>query len=118
MRIDKKRDFWHLYTPVKLQTGHFALVAVERWLGQKQVWNLSVPKAITVTPVPHGESVYFVAGNVLYRVNADTGAICWKQTLPLNADEALTELAFAGGEIRASGPGVLVRVAERSESQR
>ena len=52
------------------------------------------------------QSVYFVAGNVLYRVNAATGAICWKHTLALRPDDAITDLAFVGGEIRASGPGV------------
>ena len=50
--------------------------------------------------------MYFVAGNVLYRVNAGTGAICWKHTLALRPDDAITDLAFVGGEIRASGPGV------------
>jgi hypothetical protein len=78
-------------------------------------WSVRVQREITVAPVIRDQSVYFVARNVIYRVNASTGAICWKHTLALAADEALTELAFVGNELRASGPGVFVRVAERTE---
>jgi len=55
--------------------------------------------------------VYFVAGDVVYRVDAATGAICWKQTL--NVGGGLTDLAFVDGVLRVSGPNVLVRVMER-----
>jgi outer membrane protein assembly factor BamB len=102
-----------IYVPMKAPTGHFALVAFDAY--GEQFWNLPVPKAITIAPVSQGRSVFFVAGVTLYRVSADTGAICWKYTLPLTADDALTELAFADGELRAIGPGLLVRVAERPE---
>lgn len=78
-------------------------------------WSVRTPQEITITPVFQGTSVYFLAGKTLYRVNAETGAICWKNTLPLNPGEVLTELAFVGGELQASGPGVLVRFADRRE---
>jgi outer membrane protein assembly factor BamB len=104
----------HVYVPVKTAAGQFALTAVER-NARGLPWTFPVAKAITVAPVLRGRSVYFVAGNVLYRVNAATGAICWKYTLPLKADDVLDELAFAGSELRASGPGLLVRVADRPE---
>jgi hypothetical protein len=78
-------------------------------------WSLPVSKEITAAPVLRSKSVYFVAGNVIYRVNASDGAICWKQTLALNAGETLTELTFVGDELHASGGGVLVRIADRGE---
>jgi outer membrane protein assembly factor BamB len=104
-----------LYVPVKTSAGHFALAAFNQF--GNPLWNLPVPKAITIAPVSQGQSVFFISGTALYRVNAATGAICWKNTLPVNPHDALTELAFVGGEIRASGPGLVVRVAERPEPQ-
>ncbi|MBP3960315.1 PQQ-binding-like beta-propeller repeat protein [Gemmata sp. G18] len=80
---------------------------------RSQVWRLPVKDAITTAPVIHGDSVYFVSGAVVYRVSAATGAVCWKQTVSLNANESLTDLALVDGELRASGGGVLVRVADR-----
>ncbi|VTR97315.1 : PQQ_3 [Gemmata massiliana] len=80
---------------------------------RSQVWQLPVKDAITAAPVIHGGNVYFVSGKVVYRVSAATGAVCWKQTVSLNANESLTGLALVDGELRVSGSGVLVRVAER-----
>ena len=114
MRFDDSRFQARVYAPIKSAAGHFELLAIDSG-NATPAWQVRVPKAITVTPVLHGSSVYFVAGNTLYRVNAGTGAVCWKHTIPLAPSELLTDLAFVRGEIRASGPGVFVRVAERTE---
>ncbi|WP_171469024.1 PQQ-binding-like beta-propeller repeat protein [Frigoriglobus tundricola] len=103
-----------IYAPVKSAVSHFVLAAFDEHHATP-AWQVRVPKAITAAPVLYGSCVYFVAGNVLYRVNADTGAVCWKHTIPLAPSETLTDLAFTRGEIRASGPGVLVRVTDRPE---
>lgn len=108
-----------LFVPSRSKAGEHALAAFPSTGGPDAVqWRVPVAKPITAPPVRHGTSVYFVAGNLLYRVGADTGAVYWKLTLPLNADETLTALAFADGELRASGPGLFVRVTDRSEPRR
>ncbi|MCI0703629.1 MAG: hypothetical protein L0241_21315 [Planctomycetia bacterium] len=99
--------------PLKGKGEQFALVSVNT-ATRKPVWTTAVPQAITAPVVACGESVYFVSGSVLYRVHADSGVVCWKHTLPLNTGEVLTEFTFATGELRASGPGVLVRITERT----
>jgi outer membrane protein assembly factor BamB len=116
LHINKAQNVARIFAPVKTTAGQFLLSAVGRH-PSGQAWSVPVPKAITIAPVLRGTSVYFLAGQVLYRVNATTGAICWKYTLPLKPDDALTELALVGGELRASGPGLLVRIAERPEPQ-
>jgi len=113
MRFDDTRHQARIYAPAK-SGGHFALAAIDSW-NPTPAWRVRVPKAITVAPVLHESSVYFLAGNVLYRINAGTGVVCWKHTIPLTPNEALTDLAFVRGELRASGPGVFVRVVERPE---
>lgn len=100
-----------LFAPVKWRSGRLALVAVEST--NRPEWEIPVAKAITAAPLLRGSSVYFVAGDVLYRADAKTGTVCWKLTLPLGPTDALTELTFADGALHASGGGVLVRVADR-----
>lgn len=107
------KDGEFVYAPGKSPAGEFILAAVP--LAAKPEWTIPVAKAITAPPLLRGASVYFVAGEVLYRADAKTGAVCWKLTLPLGPTDALTDLTFADGELHASGAGVLVRVADRRE---
>lgn len=106
------------FAPCKSREDKLFLVAAERGKygdsrENRSKWILHVEKAITTQPLLRGASVYFVAGDVLYRASAETGTVCWKLTLPLAATDTLTDLTFADGELRASGPGVLVRVSDR-----
>lgn len=109
------RDGSPFYAPVRSPAGEFSLAAVDPWGTKTPAWSVRVSREIAAAPVLCGPSVYFVAGNTAYRVNATDGAVCWKLTLPLKPGESLTDLVFADGELRASGPGVLVRVSERAE---
>jgi len=114
INFDHSRGTGWAYLPIKTQEGANLLCGyndIERF----NKWSVPASQEITVAPVFQGTSVYFLGGKTLYRVNAETGAICWKNTLPLNPGEVLTELAFVGGELQASGPGVLVRIADRGE---
>jgi hypothetical protein len=107
----------HVFIPARSKAGEYSLSAFESTGVPHPAlkWELPLKQPITTRPVLRGTSVYFVAGGVLHRVNAATGAVCWKQTLALRPGEELTELVFVGDELRASGPGVLVRVADRGE---
>lgn len=78
-------------------------------------WTIDVPKAITAPPVARGDSVYFAAGNVLYRASAATGEVHWKHTLALEANDALTGMTFDGDDLVAWGGGVVVRVSDRGD---
>lgn len=75
-------------------------------------WSADVPKAITAPPVARGDSVYFAAGNVLYRASATTGEIHWKHTLALEPRDALTGMAFDGDDLVTWGGGVVARVSD------
>jgi outer membrane protein assembly factor BamB len=114
IHFDPHRGTRRMYAPLQFQ-GTFLLSAHD-FQNSNSPWSVLAPREIRVAPVVRGQSVYFVAGNALYRVNATTGAICWKHTLALNPGDTLTDLTFNGGELHASGPGVLVRVTERAES--
>lgn len=108
-REDRSRT---LLAPVK-RDGQFSLTAIQK--PESPEWTIPVAKAITAPPLLRGSSVYFVAGEVLYRADAKTGTVCWKLTFPLGPTDTLTELTFADGGLHASGAGVLVRVADRRE---
>lgn len=108
------------FVPLQNTDGQNALAHYKVRAGGSTVeWWARVPNEITTLPMVRGQSVYFltcsaVGSATVYRVNAVDGAICWKHTLAMNVGETLTDLAFVGNELRASGPGVLVRVAERA----
>lgn len=101
-----------LFAPIK-RGEQFALAVIG--YSDRPEWTIPVANAITAPPLLRGSSVYFVAGEVLYRADAKTGAVCWKLTLPLAPTDVLTDLTFADGGLHASGAGVLVRVADRRE---
>jgi|GEM_PF-3367690 len=92
-----------------------AAVAVRGAHNSPVEWTIDVPKAITAPPVARGDSVYFAAGSVLYRANAATGAVHWKHTLALDANDALTGMAFDGDELVTWGGGVVARVSDRGD---
>lgn len=118
VQIEKESDIARVFAPFKAQAGHFALASINLNASGHQpplLWIARTPGEVTVAPIARRQSVYFVAGNAVYRLNAADGAVCWKQTVSLKPGEALNELTFTDGELRASGPGVLVRVAERAE---
>ncbi len=116
--IDKTREYG-LLAPARWGLNSYSLVLFKyRNLEHRsQIWQLPVKDAVTTAPVIHKDSVYFVSGKVVYRASAATGAVCWKQTVSLNANESLTDLVLVDGELRASGGGVLVRVADRVDPQ-
>jgi hypothetical protein len=101
------------FVPLRdLQSGQHRLAAYKVGAFVAPEWALNVPKALTAPPVARGGSVYFAAGNVLYRASATTGEVHWKHTLALEPRDALTGMAFDGDALVAWGGGVVARVAD------
>jgi outer membrane protein assembly factor BamB len=108
----------HFYAPLRAaqgSTGHLSSFEASKRRESAMHWSIDVPKAITAPPVARGDSVYFAAGSVLYRASAATGAVHWKNTLALEANDALTGMAFDGDDLVTWGGGVVARVTDRGE---